>query len=359
MYSLFICEWCRIQKLTIFALLVHVLVLGVLANYGLLFSNDLGLSVALTSGYGCFAVVFAALQMRAYSPMGNWLFLINRPLAPRIIFFSLFLVASLFFAITLVIPWLIGTLALDLFSYQVIELRHYLLLAYLFGIALSFYLASALVSLSKSYLTAVLMWLPKGSLHAVLSDRALYLFDGIEVGKGVFPFVPKARIEFMDDYNNLRDVSLVELRDDYLVSFLFGKDERVGAYGAAQVTYQVDGSGTVTLLCRRELERNSNSILCFMPSFISPIGEWITDLAPIHPGRDRYLERRAAVVRWPDPVLLGILALAGLYFVFTYHVAHARNLGKRETWFWAITNGATGIPGIVSFLALTKVAAID
>ena len=508
MISLITSEWERVRWFAFFAIVVHAVVLAILANYGLLFANNLGLNVALTSMYGCAAAFFGVQQMRNYSQGGSWVFLINRPMRPSLIAISLSISASMFFFV-LIVPWMIATLSLAAFSTKVIEFRHFLLLPYLHGIATSFYLAGATISLSRRALVGALLWLPllsiislhvggnvlallaaiaglmlvlvlfffkpaigsrpqgvrqvcliaaaiqlscflaftaitqtarqiieqnfametrpdvnsdqlafrvatsyqqtvrldgqakivaglsglpenqfetisrtvrasevyqikkavsflplrqqipfvfdrgltlvdddhevvwefshsamqfighrqgtrkyvgrmgpdgtatpeeeplnagrfsfvpwiagmqlacgrnlyryngknqtielqfelaegqsfqsplmpKGSLYSILSERELYLFDGIEIKKDVFPICAMARIELPDDYNNLRDVSLVELRDDYLVSFLSGKDERVRAYGAAQITYRVSRDGNVTLLNRRELER--------------------------------------------------------------------------------------------------------
>ncbi|MFK7737877.1 MAG: hypothetical protein AB8B50_17730 [Pirellulaceae bacterium] len=193
-----------------------------------------------------------------------------------------------------------------------------------------------------------------GNLYALLSDRALYLLDPASVDNALYPCKPSARLEFTDDYNNLSEVNVVELRNEFLLSFLYGKDERTRAYQASQASYLVDQSFTVTELNHHTIKRGSSKSFAYAPGLIAPVADWLVDTFPIHPRRDRYLSGAAKRSAWPWEALAWQAIFSTVYFATTFWLATRRNLASVEKWVWSLTNMATGIPGILSFLALSK-----
>ena len=94
------------------------------------------------------SAVFGFWQMYSYRSGGLWAYLIHKPISPHAIFASLTAASLLTLACILILPFTLILIALDIFSADVIEIRRYLGLPYLFGISASFYFIGVLVALS-------------------------------------------------------------------------------------------------------------------------------------------------------------------------------------------------------------------
>jgi hypothetical protein len=94
-----------------------------------------------------------------------------------------------------------------------------------------------------------------GDAVALMSDRALYLFDARKAARDFAPLRPMFRIPQPGLSGDLSRVDLLELLDGYLVSFTYEYNAHLRTGGAPfQQILLVDGSGRVSTVARRALK---------------------------------------------------------------------------------------------------------
>ncbi|WP_395375692.1 hypothetical protein [Marinicella sp. W31] len=192
----------------------------------------------------------------------------------------------------------------------------------------------------------------QGNINTVITDRNLYVFDTIEVRKKEFPLSPFMALPLPGDYNNLWDINVIQIKNHFLLSFLYGKDPRKDVYPAEQITYQFDFTGHVEQITSRALEHDEGEIMRYADYLISPLWTVTTDRSPPLPARDRYLTDRP----WPSHIPTRIrvaLVIIGLFcFALTWHWAGRRKLSRFKQVLWSLSNVVTGLPGLVAFALL-------
>ena len=150
MWHLIKLELLRFRRLGLALAVAHLVILRMVSGFGDFFAPS-GAKIALgLLVYAAAGLVFGLYQMGSYRKVNQWAYLIHRPLAPKKIFLALATSAALWFAGVLVLPQLLMTFYVDALTPAWVDLRHYALIPYLFGITLSFYLAACFISLSQS-----------------------------------------------------------------------------------------------------------------------------------------------------------------------------------------------------------------
>lgn len=604
MINLFKSEWARIKRLALLAALIHAIVLLFMLNFGLLFSHSVGFNITWVLMYGGAALLFAVLQLRLYKEAGQWVYLLNRPLSAKRVFLALLLAAVTLFTVSLLLPLLVVTWGMDRYSNTQIDWRHYLQLFYLLGVAISFYLAGVLLTLTRSKWYGLLLILPilplmsinlggqvfvllavvlltlllmvllffrinlhrqpqgapwlvlavvvqwcvfmalsasldvvqltvaemaylheadneqpthaaanqfrqvtyldakqkiinglsdasqfdpyqqqlelneafrirkrvwfhpdrqqiplmderpllldaedseiqwvfshddmlfvgqykddlqaagylgpnkrseqlvdfstqdrfqavpwiagqqfivghqlfryepvtatvntlftaaadeyllnvlqrQGDINSLITNRQLYLFDAIETQKQQWPLQAFLVMPLPGDYNNLWDISVMQLKDHFLLSFLYGKDPRKVAYPAAQLTYRFGFNGDYQAVASRGLQHDEGPIMRYADFILAPVWAWVADRWPPLPARDRYLSERP----WPSQipmVVLGLWAVLAMIICWLgWRIARRRQLSGPQSWLWLISLLFTGIPGLVALLLLSEQA---
>ncbi len=196
----------------------------------------------------------------------------------------------------------------------------------------------------------------QGDINSLITNRQLYLFDAIETQKQQWPLQAFLVMPLPGDYNNLWDISVIQLKDHFLLSFLYGKDPRKVAYPAVQLTYQFDFNGDYQAVASRVLQHDEGPIMRYADFILAPVWAWVADRWPPLPARDRYLSERPwpsqapVVVFWLWAVLSGIICWVG------WRITRRRQLSGLQSWFWPISLLVTGLPGLVALVLLSEPA---
>lgn len=174
MYEILKAEFKRYRKWGFLALVLQLLAWAVTATlmpllqpYNLTFAI---LHLVIVSG----SFGFGALQMRAVSRKNHWTWLLQRPVSSHNIFHGLILAGAGVLAIAAPLAWLLIASGMDMFTAEVVDARHYMLVPYLMVVALISYLIGTLTILSASRGAAgmasllIIFLMPKASSLLVL-----------------------------------------------------------------------------------------------------------------------------------------------------------------------------------------------
>ncbi|MFK8010745.1 MAG: hypothetical protein AB8B80_01805, partial [Marinicellaceae bacterium] len=168
MFKLFYCEWMRLRKIAILSMLVHLVCLGLLINFGLFSSDSIGFKITLVLLYCLSGYLLGNTQIKKYTNNNHWTYFINRPIHSKQVYLALLFASLLFIIIVIIIPFFIVTLVLDTFNMGIIDIRHYHQLAYLMGMTLLFYLLACYITLSQkktSFYLMIIVLLPIISIN--------------------------------------------------------------------------------------------------------------------------------------------------------------------------------------------------
>ncbi|MCH9647568.1 MAG: hypothetical protein K0U98_04970 [Deltaproteobacteria bacterium] len=150
MWHLVKSEFLRFRRLAIGFAVAHLVLLKVVSGFTDLFTVSGGKIAIGLLAYGLTGLIFGLYQMGSYRRLNQWTYLIHRPLKPGLIFAALSAAASCWFFVVLSVPQLLITLYMDWMTPAWVDQRHYLLILFLLGTVLTFYLAGCFISLSPS-----------------------------------------------------------------------------------------------------------------------------------------------------------------------------------------------------------------
>lgn len=188
-----------------------------------------------------------------------------------------------------------------------------------------------------------------GESLAVLSNRALYFFDGRDVLENDLVMTPRLRVPVPGAVANLGRTDLIELVDGYLVSFTFADRVRNEVVAPYQQLLQVHDNGQVETVARRTLRTDFPDLYSFRGWWLSP---------PLYAVVTRRFGDTAdplyAIARPPIPrsviALAGILALLSLLGAIWLTRHKSWSLAKRLTWIAACA--VIGLPALLSLWLL-------
>jgi len=106
---------------------------------------------------------------------------------------------------------------------------------------------------------------------ALLSDRAVYVYDGRDLAAGDGMLTPRQRLAIPGRVGDLYRADAIELLDGYLISFLFTRSAH-NAEGVApyQQTMRIDDEGRATAVMRRDLKSGFPALWRYQNWFPSP-----------------------------------------------------------------------------------------
>lgn len=160
MKQLFLCEWRRFAR---GAAIVATLNFGALLLLGRV-SDPLRWSdqdqLALLVFAMCLGAGLAALQVGAYRRPSQWVWLIHRPVEPRLIFAALSLSALAVLATTIAAPALLWLATTDLATPRVVDCRDYVSALHLLAFSFMAWCIAALSLLARSKWVAAVVVLP-------------------------------------------------------------------------------------------------------------------------------------------------------------------------------------------------------
>ncbi|MDQ3040550.1 MAG: hypothetical protein M3R16_12230, partial [Pseudomonadota bacterium] len=190
-----------------------------------------------------------------------------------------------------------------------------------------------------------------GDRVALLSDRALYLYDGRELLNGDGVLTPRQRVSLPGRIGNLTRIDAMELLDGYLVSFTFTGGSHNGDGVPYVQVVRVDGENVATSIARRELQHAGGPAYFYNSWYPSPLlytaQKMLVNLfAGYAPGRD--------VDRPPEPhsamaiaaVLMLLSLLGALWHVRRTALSHTARIA------WVAASGLLSVPALLSLWLL-------
>ncbi|MGH8110067.1 MAG: hypothetical protein ACREO1_15270, partial [Arenimonas sp.] len=160
MKDLFFSEWSRFRRHTIIVFLVHVLALLFLSRITNVLQMPYEDQAAMLLLYLLLGIALALVQVGSYRKPSQWLWLIHRPLPTNSIFAALSLSALAMLSIAVFLPLLIFVLATDVFTTQVVDSRHYVVLIHVMAFTMMAWLAGALACVSRHKATIAVLIAP-------------------------------------------------------------------------------------------------------------------------------------------------------------------------------------------------------
>ncbi len=187
-----------------------------------------------------------------------------------------------------------------------------------------------------------------GERLAVLSDRALYLYDARPLSLDGSLLATRQRVPLPGAPGNLTRVDIMELLDGHLVSFTLTRQRHNGQGHSFQQIARVDSQGRVTLEARRALPTGYGPLFTAQTWWLSPgisqgLGALRHLFAPYQPGYAMSPPPRPGVVIGLAALLMGLSLLAAVW-----HVRRTA-LGNRARVAWCAACAAFGVP---AFMAL-------
>lgn len=168
MMDLFRSELRRFRLTAILAALAHLLALQFMSRTSNLLQQSYFESAPLLGAYLLIGLALALVQVGGYRKPSQWLWLIHRPLSTLRIFMALALSALTLLALVVVLPQLVLVATLDVFTTQVVDMRHYLWLPHVLALVLMAWLAGCHAILSRNRAAiAVLAVPPLFAVHLV------------------------------------------------------------------------------------------------------------------------------------------------------------------------------------------------
>lgn len=186
-----------------------------------------------------------------------------------------------------------------------------------------------------------------GERLAVLSDRALYLYDARPLSVDRAPLATRQRLPLPGAVGNLTRVDIMELLDGHLVSFAMTRQRHNGQGHSFQQVTRVAADGALEDIARRELATGYGPLFTWQTWWMSPVLDQglraVRHLfAPYQPGYVLSPPPRPASVRWLAGVLMVLSLLAA--------IVHVRRtaLGVPGRIAWCLACAAIGVPALMA-----------
>ena len=186
-----------------------------------------------------------------------------------------------------------------------------------------------------------------GERLAVLSNRALYLYDARPLSLDGQPLATRQRVPLPGPPADLTRVDIMELLDGHLVSFTMTRQRHNGQGGSFQQIARVDARGLVSVEARRELSTGYGPLFTHQTWWLSPaISESLGALRPV------FAPYQSGYEQSPPPRPTVVLAVAGALMLLsllaaTWHVRRTALPGTSRL-AWCLACGALGVPGFMA-----------
>ncbi|MBB4840376.1 hypothetical protein HNP52_003468 [Sphingomonas kyeonggiensis] len=187
-----------------------------------------------------------------------------------------------------------------------------------------------------------------GTALAVMSDRALRLYDVRVLDESAGSDAPLATVPLPGPVGSLMRLDLIELLDGYLVSFTYARDGVDGPADAWQQIVHVTGAGTSRPVARRTLTPDFPFVTRFAPYWISPALKVARDLAE-HAGSGPVPMAQRTPVKIPLSIWIAAGLLAALSAAVVALLARRWRLGLRASAAWMLATLALGPPMLFAF----------
>jgi hypothetical protein len=188
---------------------------------------------------------------------------------------------------------------------------------------------------------------PVGESVALLTDKALYVYDAQALERGDREFPARQRVPLAGAIGNLERIDLIEQLDGYLVSETFGRGNPDGEGDAWQQMISVNGAGRAVPVARRVLTSDYPALSRFRDRWLSPVlsvayrraVDLFAPRSPLEASVPSVVPRSV----WGLAALLAFLSLACAWWW-----AGKARLGRTRRIGWTAAAGLIGLPALIS-----------
>lgn len=190
---------------------------------------------------------------------------------------------------------------------------------------------------------------PVGESVALLTDKALYLYDAEVLEADDREYPAHQRVPLVRKIGNLERIDVMELLDGYLVSETFGRGAPDGEGDPVQFLLHAAGPREAAQVAERRLAHDFPVWARFQPLWLSPLLDLAYDastelFAPRTPLKDHDRSTPPTLV-WVIALMLGLAAAVGSWWWSGgIGMARMRRLG------WTLGSALIGIPGLISLI---------
>lgn len=192
---------------------------------------------------------------------------------------------------------------------------------------------------------------PLGQGVGMLSDRALYFYDGRPLVEGHGVVVPRLRVPLPGAMGDLRNLDMIELVDGHLIAIAFSAESHGDGAAPVQVTLRTHDDGRIETVHRRALAFDYPPVYRYRSWWPSPLLSTIENAA-----RDLFAPPLPLDVTRPAPRPLSMVWLAGALSLLslvaaTWRTAHT-GLSPPARWGWIAACALIGLPALGSLWLL-------
>lgn len=192
---------------------------------------------------------------------------------------------------------------------------------------------------------------PLGQGVGMLSDRALYFFDGRPLVEGQGVVTPRLRVPLPGTMGDLRNLDMIELVDGHLIALAFSAEAHSDGAAPVQITLRTHDDGRVETVHRRALAFDYPPLYRYRHWWPSPVLATIAEAA-----RNLFAPPLPLDVTAPAPRPTSMLWLAGLLSLLAVIGAVWRTartaLSPSARWAWIAACALIGLPALGSLWLL-------
>lgn len=190
-----------------------------------------------------------------------------------------------------------------------------------------------------------------GERIALLSQRALYLYDVRDLRDTARPIQPRVRVPMPGKVGNLTRVEWMELLDGVLVSFSFTRGRHNGQGVPHQVVLRIDEQGRATPVADRALSSGYGPVFIYSSWYTSPALFAVqTRATALFAGYRSQADVAAPPVPARAWAIAGVLALISLLLAAWRSGHVAMSTPARVAWILAA--GLLGLPALLALWLL-------
>lgn len=192
---------------------------------------------------------------------------------------------------------------------------------------------------------------PLGHGAGMLSDQALYFYDGRPLVEDHGLVSPRLRVPLPGAIGDLRNLDMIELVDGHLVSFTFSAKSHADGAAPVQITLRTHDDGRIETVHRRALAFDYPPVYRYRDWWSSPLLSRIETSA-----RDLFSPPLPLEVVHPAPRPTSMAWLASVLSLLSLIAAFWRTsrtgLSPPARWGWIVACGLIGLPALGSLWLL-------
>lgn len=268
MWSLFSYELRKYKQYALIASALH----GVLLVVFLTIFNTFDNVVLVRILYPAIGFAFAAQQMYTHIKNGQWVFLINRPIATRNLFFALVGAGLCLLSIIILLPLFLNLIWLELTASTPLSGLNYFEALHHLATAILFYASACFLMLSATRLAVMAISIPLLiALNSPISSEIFLLLAlAIPFTLGIALFSFKPNLHTLPRNIIKKALTLLPLQFGMYVAIAFSIDGLSASYmkvkGGAQAVYTKESFESIAVTAHHDIMNHAIDLMETLPS---------------------------------------------------------------------------------------------